>query len=176
VGVKAKYKGKKKKWYQTQTLYWLGEPIARKSNAYQYLLDRAYNAMYEQSESFRNALKTTQNATLTHSIGRTNENETVLTRTEFCRRLTMLRDTGKIISKYAQNAVTLIIALVFTIAVVSCTTRKKCEETKHYTVYEVYAPVYVAKGVYTKEFIRYDTVFNTVSNTKIPHKTYGRQN
>ena len=53
VGKKAKFKGKKKNWQQEQTLWWRGQPIPRDSADYQNLLDRAYEAMFDQSESFR---------------------------------------------------------------------------------------------------------------------------
>lgn len=56
------------------------------------LLDRAYTAMFTQNERARKALTDTGNATLTHSIGRTKHNETVLTRQEFCSRLTKIRN------------------------------------------------------------------------------------
>ncbi|BAV39184.1 hypothetical protein BPT24_061 [Tenacibaculum phage pT24] len=94
-GKKAKFKGKKKKWYRTQTLYWQGKPMKRDSKEYQVLLNRAYNAMYEQSEKFRKALHSTSGK-LTHSMGRRNINETVLTEQEFCHRLMTLRRDGKL--------------------------------------------------------------------------------
>lgn len=94
VGKAAKFKGKKKNWWRTQTLYWLGEEIARDSEEYQLLLDRAYEAL-AQNSGFRQALTMTGNATLTHSIGKTKKSETVLTRQEFCSRLMNLRERIK---------------------------------------------------------------------------------
>jgi predicted NAD-dependent protein-ADP-ribosyltransferase YbiA (DUF1768 family) len=44
VGKGAKFKGKDKKWWQTQTLYWQGVEIDRHSQVYQDLLDRAMTA------------------------------------------------------------------------------------------------------------------------------------
>lgn len=96
VGLKAKFKGKKSKWFQNQKLYWLDKEMARDSNDYQLLLDRAYNEMYKQSDSFRRALKAAHGAVFTHSMGKNKTNETVLTTREFCRRLTELRDFGEI--------------------------------------------------------------------------------
>lgn len=96
VGLAAKMKGKNKKWFRTQTLYWRGVEMKRDSDEYQELLDRAYNAMYEQSDSFRRALAASVGCTLTHSMGKNKKNETVLTTQEFCSRLTILRDYGKI--------------------------------------------------------------------------------
>ena len=96
IGSKAKFRGKHKKWWKTQTLYWRGVEIKRNSQEYQDLLDKAYQCMYDQSESFRNALKASMNSTLTHSMGKKNKNETILTVSEFCSRLTNLRDYGKL--------------------------------------------------------------------------------
>lgn len=90
VGKAAKFKGKKKKWWKTQTLYWQGEAIPRDSERYQELLDKAFNALSENS-SFKRALLATQNATLTHNIGKKKTSETVLTKNEFTSRLTAIR-------------------------------------------------------------------------------------
>ena len=91
VGKAAKFKGKNKKWWRTQTLYWQEKEIVRDSEEYQMLLDRAYEAL-AQNSGFRQALIMTGNATLTHSIGKTKKSETVLTRQEFCSRLMNLRE------------------------------------------------------------------------------------
>lgn len=96
IGRAAKYKGKPKKWWTTQTLWWRGVEIDRHSEEYQYLLDRAYQAMYEQSESFRKALKASGNAILTHSWGKNDKSRTILTNSEFLGRLTRLRETGNV--------------------------------------------------------------------------------
>lgn len=80
VGKKAKFKDKKKRWFKDQTLYWRGNPIKRDSEEYQDLLDRAFD---------------TQNATLTHAMGKKKISETVLTTQEFCSRLTKIREQLK---------------------------------------------------------------------------------
>lgn len=90
VGKKAKFKGKKKRWWRDQILYWQGKAIDRHSDEYQELLDRAFDALSENS-GFRRALLATHNATLQHSIGKKNPSETILTRNEFCSRLTKIR-------------------------------------------------------------------------------------
>lgn len=90
VGKKAKFKGKKKKWYRSQTLYWQGQEINRHGQEYQDLLDKAFEAL-GQNQGFKKALLATQNATLTHSIGKNKATETILTKQEFCSRLTKLR-------------------------------------------------------------------------------------
>ena len=94
VGKAAKKKGRKKNWQQSQTLYWRGIPMKRDSEDYQKLLDRAYEALNENT-GFRKALEATGNATLTHSIGKNKISETVLTTREFCSRLTKLRDRNR---------------------------------------------------------------------------------
>lgn len=95
VGYAAKKKGRNKNWQEKQTLYWRGTPIKRDSEEYQNLLNRAYNAMYENIK-FKAALEASKGATLTHSIGKNKKSETVLTTQEFCSRLTYLRDKGKL--------------------------------------------------------------------------------
>lgn len=90
VGKAAKFRGKNKKWWRTQTLYWMGTPYKRDSVEYQELLDRAYNALAE-NIGFCRALLASGNATLTHSIGNVDPTHTVLTRREFCSRLTKIR-------------------------------------------------------------------------------------
>lgn len=91
VGRAAKFKGKKKKWWRTQTLYWQGTPIKRDSDEYQQLLDEAFEAMFAQSDSARRALLASGNSVLEHSIGKAKQAETVLTRSEFCSRLMRIR-------------------------------------------------------------------------------------
>ena len=98
VGRAAKFKGKDKKWYREQILYWQGKEFKRDSKEYQILLNRAYNALYQQNESFRKALEASKPGILTHSIGKTKENETVLTQSEFCGRLMKLR-MGKLLAE-----------------------------------------------------------------------------
>lgn len=90
VGKAAKFKGKKKKRYRTQTLYWQGVEYKRTSEEYQQLLDRAYDALAE-NKAFQKALLATNDATLTHSIGKRNQSETVLTVQEFTSRLYRIR-------------------------------------------------------------------------------------
>lgn len=93
VGKKAKYRGKKKSWGRTQMLYWQGREIDRHSDEYQELLDRAYKALLKNGK-FRKALIATRTAALTHTLGNRDSNRTVLTRSEFCRRLTRMREAA----------------------------------------------------------------------------------
>mgnify|MGYP003291310734 CR=1 FL=1 len=94
VGKQAKFKGKKKKWWKDQTLYWQGQVFTRNSKEYQILLDRAFDAL-STNNTFKKALLATGNATLTHSVGKNKQEETVLTKQEFCSRLMRLRDKLK---------------------------------------------------------------------------------
>jgi len=91
VGKQAKFKGKDKKWWKTQTLYWKGVAFDRHGNFYQELLDRAYSALSE-NDGFRRALLATGNSALTHSLGKSDPKRTVLTQREFCGRLEILRE------------------------------------------------------------------------------------
>ena len=90
VGKAAKFKGKGKKWWKTQTLHWQDVEIKRESNEYAELLTRAFDQLFT-NDGFKNALAATKGATLTHSMGKNKKNETVLTESEFMRQLNRLR-------------------------------------------------------------------------------------
>ena len=94
VGKQAKFPGKKKNWYVTQTLWWMGVEIDRHSQEYQDLLDRAY-AQITKNKTFRNALLATLDANLTHSLGKNDAHRTILTNREFCGRLMKIREELK---------------------------------------------------------------------------------
>jgi hypothetical protein len=72
-------------------VYWRGAAIDRLSDDYQKLLDRAFEAMFEQSKKFRDALEASGDCVLEHSIGKDDPTETILTRGEFLDRLLRLR-------------------------------------------------------------------------------------
>jgi len=91
VGKQAKFKGKKKNWYVTQTLWWKGEEIDRHSSKYQRLLMGAYTELAN-NPGFRKALLATGKSSLTHSIGKNDPHRTILTTQEFCGILVLLRD------------------------------------------------------------------------------------
>jgi len=96
VGLKAKYKGKKrnKAWKRIQTLWWMYKEYKRGSDEYQKLLDRAYDALAT-NKKFQKALLATGNAVLKHTIGSSDPSNTILTRQEFCSRLTKIRERLK---------------------------------------------------------------------------------
>lgn len=90
---KRKGSGRNKYWQEKQTLWWNGKSYPRKSKDYQILLNKAYNALYI-NEEFKKTLKDAGNSIFTHSIGKNNIKETVLTESEFCKRLQHLKDKG----------------------------------------------------------------------------------
>jgi uncharacterized protein YyaL (SSP411 family) len=94
VGKMAKFKGKQKKWFLTQKLNWNGKEYDRSSKEYQELLDRAFDAL-SQNTGFQKALLASGDSTLTHEIGKSKENETVLTKREFISRLNKIREKLK---------------------------------------------------------------------------------
>jgi predicted NAD-dependent protein-ADP-ribosyltransferase YbiA (DUF1768 family) len=87
--------GRKYDWRRTGTLWWRGEPIDRLSDAYQTLLDRAYDALFAQSYEFRSALAASRDARLTHALGKSDPCETILTSDELCSRLERLRERAR---------------------------------------------------------------------------------
>lgn len=95
VGRAAKAKGRGKNWQRSGKLHWNGQEIDRFSEEYQDLLDRAFDALYTTNESAQKALLASRDSVLEHSIGKKSPKETVLTRSEFCSRLTRLRERLK---------------------------------------------------------------------------------
>jgi predicted NAD-dependent protein-ADP-ribosyltransferase YbiA (DUF1768 family) len=83
--------GRKYDWSTDGTLWWRGVPYDRLSDSYQALLDRAYQTLYEQSKTFRDALAATAGRQLTHSFGKDDPCETILTAEEFISRIERLR-------------------------------------------------------------------------------------
>lgn len=83
--------GQKHDWKSTGTLWWRGTLYDRLSDDYQSLLDRAFDALFQQSKKFRDALAATGDAQLAHSFGRDDPTETILTPAEFISRLERLR-------------------------------------------------------------------------------------
>jgi predicted NAD-dependent protein-ADP-ribosyltransferase YbiA (DUF1768 family) len=92
VGFAAKARGRNKNW--DGTLWWRGVEYDRFGDEYQELLDRAYEAL-SKNEGFKKALLATRQSSLTHSIGKRKEKDTILTTSEFCGRLIRLRSIIK---------------------------------------------------------------------------------
>lgn len=93
VGIEAKRWGEEHDvaWKEVQKLWWQGHEYDRHSHEYQELLDRAYDALF-QNDDFRKALLATGQEILTHSIGKSDPSDTILTEEEFCSRLMKLRN------------------------------------------------------------------------------------
>ena len=90
-GSRAKNEGKNQKWQETGKLYWQGIEIDRFSPEYQQLLDRAFETLYSDNEKAKKALLASGNLILTHTIGKKEPQQTILTCSEFCDRLTRIR-------------------------------------------------------------------------------------
>lgn len=80
-------------WQTDQIVWWKGYAIDRQGEEFQQLVRRAYQAMFNQSQRFRDALMQTRGITLIHSIGEVNPYRTILTSQEFCSILTDIRDS-----------------------------------------------------------------------------------
>lgn len=91
----AKKAGGEYDWQTAQTLYWQGKTYPRRSDAYAALLDRLYDAVYEQDEAFRSDLASLRGRKIDHRMGLTNPADTVLTRLEFVRQLQRLMEREK---------------------------------------------------------------------------------
>lgn len=91
-GREAKAKGRERNeaWKGVQMLWWQGREYDRHSSEYQDLLDRLFDALFENVD-FQAALLSSGDEPLTHSIGKHDPRETVLTEQEFCSRLMKLR-------------------------------------------------------------------------------------
>jgi hypothetical protein len=90
-GGEAQGRGRRCEWRDSGTLWWRGNPIDRLSDAFQALIDRAYDALFAQSRTFRDALEAAGDAQLTHGLGKDDPCETILTSEEFIARLDRLR-------------------------------------------------------------------------------------
>lgn len=82
----------KDNWKENQVLYWKGIPYSRDSKEYINLVKKVFNARFDASQEYRDALKSTKGYTLTHSCGSKDKKETVLTEQEFISILDELRE------------------------------------------------------------------------------------
>ena len=94
VGVKAKLRGKKRKWYLDQTLYWQGTPMKRDSEEYKNIVREAFYALAENID-FQQTLLATGDKRLYHTMGKSDPTRTILTEEEFCSILTEVRTSLK---------------------------------------------------------------------------------
>jgi hypothetical protein len=91
-GYAAKRAGKHKKWWEARALWWRGKKYKRDSDAYQDLLDRAFNRLYTTNKKAKRALLASKGSILRHSIGGKKPARTILTESEFCSRLMNIRE------------------------------------------------------------------------------------
>ena len=102
VGYSAKKQGnklKKKKIFDNEHLYWQGKMFLRNSQEYQEMLKAVFTIKYKNDIKFRNALNKTGEHKLTHSIGKNDPKQTILTIDEFVNLLINLRNTEPVAFK-----------------------------------------------------------------------------
>lgn len=78
-------------WRDTQTLWWRGKSFSRTSREYHALIERGYDACFEQNKTFRECLFQTGVDVLTHVIGHHDPARTVLTEWEYIYNMYRLR-------------------------------------------------------------------------------------
>lgn len=93
VGYKAYKVGQiaNKDWRSVQTLWWRGVAYPRLSREYHSLIERGYDACFEQSAAFRQALFDTGVDLMTHVIGNHDPTMTTLTEWEYIYNMYRLR-------------------------------------------------------------------------------------
>ncbi len=82
--------------FDGEHLFWQGQSINRNTSEYQNILDKVYKAKYFYDKEFRETLAQSCGYTLTHKIGKTSPQETVLTEEEFINHLNELRHSQSI--------------------------------------------------------------------------------
>jgi hypothetical protein len=92
LGYQAKYNGmKSNQWKETQTLYWIGKEYPRRSREYHELLLNLFRECFEQNNEARGLLLATGDEPLSHSIGKSDPSDTILTDKELIVLLVLLR-------------------------------------------------------------------------------------
>lgn len=84
------YKGHGFSWYEKQEVYYKDKTINRDSREYENLITAAFDALFT-NEEFKQALRESGNCKLTHTVGKTANDKTLLTRKEFIGHLNRLR-------------------------------------------------------------------------------------
>jgi len=92
-GVKCwKYGQEFNNWKNTQILYDnFGRPVYRHSKEYDFLIQRAFDALFK-NEDFKARLKESLPYNISHSMGKTDKNDSVLTKEEYINNMERLRD------------------------------------------------------------------------------------
>ena len=81
-GMESWYMGHKFSWYEKQEVYYKDKVISRHSQEYDDLITSAFDALFA-NEDFKQALMETGDGKLTHTVGKTAKDKTLLTRKEF---------------------------------------------------------------------------------------------
>jgi hypothetical protein len=89
-GMDSWYKGHRFSWYEKLEVYYKDKAINRLSVEYEDLMTAAFDALFT-NEEFKQALRESGNCKLTHTIGKTAKDKTLLTRKEFIGHLNRLR-------------------------------------------------------------------------------------
>ena len=95
-GVKCwKYGQQFNDWKETQILYDnFGKPINRHSPEYDFLIQKAFDCLFT-NEDFRDKMKQSMGYRVTHSMGKTDKTDSVLTKDEYIANIERLRNTLK---------------------------------------------------------------------------------
>ena len=113
VGADAKIWGSQHSgWKEDQTLYWLGKKYYRHSDEYLDLVLRAFFECSKQNNDFVKALLATGEKKLTHSIGKKDPFDTILTEDEFCLLLTKLRFHWKNSNEFKEISIIVVLGLI----------------------------------------------------------------
>ena len=86
-----KYGQKFNDWKEGQLLWWNNRPYMRESKQYDFLIQKAYDCWFENSD-FQKRLKESLKYNITHSMGKTDKTDSVLTKDEYISNMERLRD------------------------------------------------------------------------------------
>ncbi len=81
-------------WKDNQILYWDEKPIHRHSEEYDLLIQKAYDSLLENEEFYEN-LRKSIGYKLTHSMGKTDKSDSLLTKYEYIDNMNRIRDKIK---------------------------------------------------------------------------------
>ena len=81
-------------WKDNQILFWDNHSIYRHSKDYDLLIQRAYDSLLENEEFYEN-LKKSIGYKLTHSMGKTDKSDSLLTKHEYIENMERIRDKIK---------------------------------------------------------------------------------
>jgi len=83
---------KKSGKFDRTTVYWQGQEYNRNTKEFTKVIDRAYDSKFKQDRLFRTVLNSSKGRTLTHTIGKSDPMDTILTEEEFIQHLDKLRE------------------------------------------------------------------------------------